>query len=197
MSISSEVASCNTPVELDHFIFSEEGWKRAQSLTHPTLFLVVTTDESDYKRFGYTYRKVTCMISVVPESCLWSRKGCLEYGFKMGDLIPVRHVMKSASRTPIKIDGAVIIRLSGKTDNGRVIQAAVIVYISPQASTFYMSKEAMVQLEIIHEDFPKVGVASNITNSNINAVGVSNTMRATCGCSTRTKAPKTTVHPTF
>ena len=180
---------------MKHFIFSEEGWRKAQSLKHPTITLTLSTDERDYKTFGYLYKRVeNYSITVVPDSgaqaCLWGRIGFLDCGFKMNDLIPVQHMMKSASRTTIQIDGAVIVRLSGKCSNGQIIQAAVIVYISPQATTFYLSKEAMVQLEIIHKNFPQVGSASNNSDFSISAIiGLNDTVKALCGCLPRTKAP--------
>ena len=80
--------------------------------------------------------------------------------------------------------------MSGKCSSGRVIQAAVIVCISPQATTYYLSKKAMVQLEIIHKDFPKIGSASNNNHLSISTIGVNDTSRALCGCIPRTKAPK-------
>ena len=69
--------------------------------------------------------------------------------------------MEAANTAPIRIDGALLLRLSSFDGNGRLVQAAVMVYISPDASRFYMSKEAMVQMGIISQNFPQVGSAFN------------------------------------
>ena len=40
-------------VILDHHIFkSQDGWKRAESMAHPTLRLRINTEKEDYKHFG-------------------------------------------------------------------------------------------------------------------------------------------------
>ena len=67
--------------------------------------------------------------------------------------------MKAANKSPISIDGAIFLRLSGTTKNGCQVQAAVMVYISPDAKDFFLSKEAMIQLGIIDADFPQLGAA--------------------------------------
>ena len=97
--------------------------------------------------------------------------------------------MKSANRSPISIDGAILIRLSGRTADNRVIEAAVMVYISPDANTFYLSMEAMIQLQIVPSSFPQVGGVANIQRM-VSAVTVSpSDCIAPCGCLTRTKPP--------
>ena len=57
--------------------------------------------------------------------------------------------MEAANKAPIRIDGAILVRLSGMNDGGQLIEAAVMVYISPDSKQFYLSKEAMIQLGII------------------------------------------------
>ena len=106
----------------------------------------------------------------------------------MKDLIPVIHKMKSANRSPISIDGAIILRMSGKTADNRVIEAAAIVYISPDATTFYLSMEVMMQLRIINKTFPQVGAVIE-NQMNITAVASTKT-KAPCGCLQRTKPPR-------
>ena len=70
------VSSCRRSVPLEHHIFTEAGWKRALSLKHPTLRLTITTDENDYKTFGYMFkpirRTVTIVVDSGAQSCLWS-----------------------------------------------------------------------------------------------------------------------------
>ena len=68
--------------------------------------------------------------------------------------------MKAANTAPITIDGAILLRLSGVSKQGDVVEAAVMAYISPDTDSFFLSKEAMVQLGIISQDFPQLGASS-------------------------------------
>ena len=162
-------------------------------MKHPTLRLSITTDENDYRTFGYLFKAIykqtiTVVVDSGAMSCLWSRRGCIECGFKMNDLIPVIHNMKSANRSPISIDGAILLRISGRTADNRIIEAAVMVYISPDANAFYLSMEAMIQLRIVPASFPQIGAAD--VQPMVSAVTVfpSNAI-APCGCPRRTKPP--------
>ena len=74
-------------------------------------------------------------------------------------LLPVSYEMIAANKSEIRIDGAIVVRLEGLDSSGRPIQCAVMVYISPDANGFYLSREAMTQLGIIAHDFPRVGAA--------------------------------------
>ena len=183
---------CRRPVCLEHHIFTESGWKKATSFKHPTLQLTISTDENDYRAFGYPFkqienRTITVVVDSGAQSCLWSRQECFNCGFTMSDLIPVAHKMKSANRSPISIDGAIIAKLSSVTTDNQLIVAAAIVYISPDANTFYLSMEVMIQLKIIHKTFPQVGSAVD-SQLDVNAVSTSQ-RKSPCGCLTRTKPP--------
>lgn len=152
-------------ISLNHQIFTPDGWQRASSLTHPKLRLRVSTCDDDYLEVGIVPPKITPKhINVVADSgaqsCLWSRQEFLKSGFSMQDLIHVHHTMNAANAAQISIDGAIILRLSGTATHGEEVEAAVMTYISPQAQTFYLSREALVQLRVIPCDFPKVGAAS-------------------------------------
>ena len=181
-------------VVLDHHIFTHEGWKRASSLSHPALRLRISTLEEDYNHLGMTPAKISPKhIDVVADSgaqsCLWSRKEFLKSGFNLADLIEVHHTMEAANAAPIKIDGAILLRLSGKNDkDDEEIQAAVMVYVSPDSKKFYLSREAMVQLGVIARDFPQVGAAFS-THSECNATDLDTPSTAPCGCEDRQLPP--------
>ena len=130
---------------------------------------------------------ITVVVDSGAQSCLWSRQECLKFGFSMNDLIPVVHKMKSANCSPIRIDGAIILRMSGRTPDGSEVEAAAIEYISPDAATFYLSMEVMVQLGIIPKTFPQVGAAVD-RHIDITTI-VSLDTKAPCGCLLRTKPP--------
>ena len=158
----SAVQACTV---LDHHIFTADGWKRATSLSHPALRLRIATLEADYLDFGRAHPKISpkhidVIIDSGAQSCLWSKKEFQKCGFSSEDLIPVHHAMKAANTAPITIDGAILLRLSGVSKQGDVVEAAVMAYISPDTDSFFLSKEAMVQLGIISQDFPQLGASS-------------------------------------
>ena len=182
-------------VYLDHHIFTEDGWRRAQSFDHPRLRLQLSTDIDAYMNFKVKpppqiKRDENVVADSGAQSCLWSRGIFLNHGYRMSDLIPVKHSMKAANSAPISIDGAIILKLEGYGLNNEKISASVMTYISPDAKALYLSKEALIQLQVIPKDFPKVGSAANITAVD----GIALPPRteediAKCGCLKRVPLP--------
>lgn len=197
------IKQTKSPLVLENHIFTPAGWERASSLSHPCLRVRLTTDADDYNQLGVPQPVIAAKhIDVIADSgaqsCLWSRKEFLASGFSMHDLIPVRHMMKAANRAPITIDGAVLLRLRGKSTAGEYVEAAVMVYISPEARSFFLSKEAMVQLGVIPANFPQIGSAIlNTVNGSVTEAASLGTAReseplpdrADCGCLRRTQPP--------
>ena len=192
-------------IELDHHIFTQEGWQRATTFSHPTLRLRVTTKLEDYAKFSIEQPRISpkyvnVVVDSGAQSCLWSRSDFLASGFSIGDLIPVRHAMKAANAAPISIDGAILLRLSGRSKQDALIEAAVMTYVSPDAKSFFLSREAMVQLGIISQDFPQLGsTASQLSHSECDNVeggdmssgesSFESSPRADCGCLKREPPP--------
>ena len=80
--------------------------------------------------------------------------------------------MAAANKSPIKVEGAIVLRLSGNDDNGETHECAVMVYISLDVEDFFVSKEAMKQLAIIPKDFPRIGAAKPTQKPTSNVVEV-------------------------
>jgi len=160
-----EACAAESHAILDHHIFTPTGWSRVSTLNHPKIRVRITTDKDDYIRMGFQHpiispKSIDVVTDSGAQSCLWSRKDYLSSGFSMKDLIPVRHIMRAANRAPITIDGAVLLRLSGSSVEGANFEAAVMVYISPDAGSFFLSKNAMIQLGVIAPTFPQIGSAT-------------------------------------
>ena len=47
--------------------------------------------------------------------------------------------LESDNTAPIRVDGAIIIRLSGTTNHSDHVEAAVVTYISPDAENFHVT----------------------------------------------------------
>jgi len=194
----NEIEASINALTLENHIFTEEGWKQASAPAHPRMRLRLTTCEEDYLKFGIAFpriqpKHIDVVVDSGAQSCLWSRESFLKAGFCLKDLIPVRHNLKAANTAPIKIDGAILIRLSGTSDNGDCVEAAVMTYISPDTNNFYLSRECMIQLGIINKDFPKVGTAFSSnpdTHENIAELAGDDTLYAACGCLKRELPPE-------
>jgi len=141
--------------------------------------------------------KVKVVVDSGGQSVLLARREYLSAGFTMSDLIPVKHNMKDANGVKIQIDGAVLIRLSGRLATGEPISCAVMAYVSPDANYLYLSKEAMIQLRIIDPEFPKIGAVNLSQISSIDKEIDSGSVYAECGCLKRELPPNKPTHLPF
>ena len=170
-------------------------WKKAKRPRHPHLRLRAATVKSDYESLGLIYTKIApfhidVVIDTGAQSCIWALKTFLSCEFKTTDLIPVDHTMRAANRLPIKIEGAIILRLSGEDDEDEKHARAVIVFVSSEVEDFFLSEATMMQLAIIPRDFPRVG-AAKITPADTSDIselsaGADNGI---CSCPKRTLPP--------
>ena len=149
-------------IRLPHQIFSKGQWRRARFGNHPKVKLDISWNPQDYKDFGV---KCPCAPASSTDAVtdsgamlnLWSYQECLEAGFTDDDLLPVSMDLEAANKSPISIEGALFLRLSGKSPTGTIYSCAALVYISRQARGFYLSLESMMDLLIIPRDFPHIG----------------------------------------
>ena len=164
-SVCENSLDCVSELVLDHHIFdSTEGWKKSESMPHPTLRLKLSTDASDYESVDADCPVINpTSVSVVTDtgaqSSLMSMSHFLRAGFKKSDLLPVKRAMRAANMEEIDIAGAVFVRLSGTDSTGNTYTAPIMAYVSPSTHKFYLSRDTLVQLGIIPTNFPKVGAA--------------------------------------
>ena len=62
-----------------------------------------------------------------------------------------------------------------------------MVYVSPDAKAFYLSKEALIQLKVIPRDFPKIGIAP--AQHEVGGVDTADEEFEECVCRKRTLPP--------
>ena len=89
-----------------------------------------------------------------------------------------------------------MVRLSSLSQEGERLEAPVIVYVSPDTESLYVSRQALVALRVISEDFPKIGGTPTDNNS---AAGIETTLldelpkcdknAVSCKCPKRVKPP--------
>ena len=176
----------------DHHIFENGNWMRKMAQPHPTLKLTLSVDPIDYNGFGLGLApkvesyEFTAIIDSGAQCCLWGWQGCKAAGFCSDDLIPVKQKLNAVSKSHITIFGAVILRLSGNSVSGTKCSSAVMAYVSPDVSGFYLSREAMVQLQIVSTNFPSVGGVPMARVSILESVCQSN---GECSCPRRELPP--------
>ena len=69
-------------------------------------------------------------------------------GFKKSDLKPVKTKMSAVNRDVIPILGAVILRLSGKSVSGKIIETAQICYVTDVIEGAFLSRKPVQHWEI-------------------------------------------------
>ena len=127
----------------------------------------MSVNASDYQAFRRScptvaQTAITVMADKGAQSCLWSMTGFLAVGFTPRDLIPVSIDLVAANKSPIKIAGAIILRLQGHSPDSEPFSCATcMVYVSEAAPGFYLSWEAMMDLGIVSPNFPSVGAAAD------------------------------------
>ena len=119
--------------------------------------LTLSVYPSDCEGFGLNFTpniedcQVTTIIDSGAQCCLWGWQDCRAVGFT------THRNFNAVSKLNISIYGAVILRMTGFSYSGVKFTCAVIVYVSPDVSVCYLSREEMVQLQIVNTDFSSVG----------------------------------------
>ena len=101
-------------IQLPHLIFSKGEWRRARIRNHPKVNLRISIDRQDYTSFGaksphFTGSSMSALTDSGAQSNLWSYDDCMAAGFKHEDLIPVSMDLEAANRSPITIEGGLLL----------------------------------------------------------------------------------------
>jgi len=185
-----------------HHIFTKGEWRRSKSMQHPRIPITISVDESDYHAFKRPCPHVSSQTLMAiadsgAQSCLWSFREFLEAGFKESDLIPVSLDLMAANKSPIPIEGAVLLRLAGAPCDTEDVTCACMVYVSKAAKGLYLSMESLVDLGILSKNFPEFGPANDLgqVSSNHNessspaVISLNPELKKPCSCPCRTAPP--------
>ena len=74
---------------------------------------------------------------------MFPRRDLHKLGMTRNDLFNVKHKIIAANRSPISIDGAMLLKFTESRSSDKSKQgpsASAMVYMSPDASDFYLSK---------------------------------------------------------
>ena len=86
-------------------------------------------DQSHYKSFGVkppdvTEMVVNCIPGTAAQSNLWSFNHCTEMGFTNLDLIPVTSAFSAANKSQIKLNGTILLDMSGVAPDSSVCKCS-------------------------------------------------------------------------
>ena len=149
-------------------VFAGGDWKPAMSQKHPKVNIKVHIDPKDYEQNGMMCpptgeHKTDGVTDSGAQLCLFPRRDLHKIGLTRSDLFKVRHTVYAANRTPITIDGAVFLRIGG-TSTGSA-QTGAMVFVSPDATGFFLSEQVLKELGIIPENFPEIGSSSDVSGA--------------------------------
>ena len=77
-------------------------------------------------------------------------------GLSSKNIIPVKMKIKAANMGGLTLLGGVLVKISGKSDNGVVRSSQQLAYVAKEVERVYLSKRACQDLGIIAENFPKI-----------------------------------------
>ena len=183
-------------VVLDHHIFDDRNsWFTRRSPPQPTVSLTARAHTKDYEELGYRLHTRTRQVTIAMtadtgcQSVLVGIKLIHRLGFKKSALIPVKTKTSAVNRDAIPILGAVILRLSGKSGSGKVIETAQDCYVTDVIEGAYFSREACTTLGILPSDFPRTGSATKQPMLVSSAAASPRDEECDCSCPIRTKPP--------
>ena len=150
---------------LDHQLYNSlsDTWSRANSKPQPFVDLTVSTSTDDYRDLGFNVNIkprsaiVQCMADTGCQSCLAGLKTISPLGINTDTLIPVTLKMHAANNKGIRILGAVVLRISGKDNDGNKVETRQVTYVTDSTDKFFLSREACIELGMISTTFPSVG----------------------------------------
>lgn len=179
-------------VQLDHHLYHSlsEHWVQKPSQVQPFLALTATTHPDDYRALGFKpvvskphTAKLTAMADTGCQSCLAGMKVIHLLGLYESNLLPVTLRMHVANNNGIKILGAIVLRFSGQSHSGKILETLQIVYVTSDTDKLFLSREACTALGMVTKNFPSVGEM----NKEDKAAGI--TQHAPCDCPPSQKPP--------
>ena len=205
--VDNTTDSCS--ILLEHHVYSSlnKCWEQRHSQHQPVIKINACTHPDDYFALGLSLSvpaKTTILSAVADtgcQSCLIGMNLVQRFDLRQNDLIPVKMRMRAANENNISIIGAVILRLTGKSESGRTHETREMVYVTHDTDKLFLSREACQRLGMIPSSFPTIG---DVNSSEKNPVDLSNSITSRsesaitkpCCCPRRqTPPPKPTTLP--
>ena len=199
-------------ITLDHHRYNHlnDCWIQKTSKPQPFINIKASIHHDDYTALGFTpitqgkpqIIELSAMADTGCQSCLAGLKVVQQLGISKDDLIPVNMKMHAANNNGIQIQGAIIIRFSGTSINGHILETRQMTYVTSDSDKLFLSREACSDLGMISTNFPTVGEMAQHNNCNESVhqqpspEGPESAMTTTCNCPSRqVPPPKPTALP--
>lgn len=172
-----------------------KAWHKKRSTPQPFLDVTVTAvpDDCEALGFGLSFPSKTCSLPAMADtgcqSCLAGLKVISRLGLRLHDLIPVTMEMHTATNGGIPILGAIPLRISGKDPLGHVVESRQLTYITDTSDKLFLSKEACIDLGIISDSFPTLGMTQGTHQPDTAATLHEASDATACTCPRRQKPP--------
>lgn len=175
---------------LEHHMYDDETkcWRRHPSQPQPSIELELSIVPADYSGLGLECpaRPTSITQQVIADtgcqSCLAGTDLLRRLGIREDELVPTSMRMHAANGNPIELRGAVILRISGKSQGLRR-ETRQFVYITPSTKAVFLSRDACRDLGMIDAAFPAIGLAS------VSADGTPADEYQPCSCPLRQPPP--------
>jgi hypothetical protein len=147
----STVACSTSSNVLEHQVFNQGKWSKAEFRKHPALV------------FNLTMINCNVVVSIrgiadTGAQCnLWGFDDYIKAGFTEAQLKPVSSRFCAADKRPIIIVGAFHGLFEGRSPEGVNISCFSMVYVSRAVTGFFMSYDTMLSLSVLNSKFPTIG----------------------------------------
>ena len=181
-------------LQVSHHIFDKKhGWVQTASKPHPSIMCTAKINLKDHSDFGTPI--IECKRLKPLYSPMITDSGCqstimpVKTAYSMGltklDLIPVRMKMTGAGSDDLGIVGAVILDIATEDGRGNKLLTKQFTYVAERVNRIFLSRQALEDLKIVNEDFPRP--MTETSGANATEDRVSETVP--CDCPKRTPDP--------
>ena len=192
---SQSVKTIPLPHMLHHV---HAGWVKSKPKQSPSVLVNIRLHIPSYKSLGLQTPTVFKGRQRRPKSV--TKSSVMDSGAQMNvcpdtflselniqpdSIFPLQARIEGASSEPITLTGGIIVEISGENDSGQVISTLQLMYVSKAVKHVYLSLDACVGLQVVPQNFPKIGscpptpakhlAAINATISRIEAVPAQHT----------------------
>lgn len=189
-AVSSD-ASSKSPVAHHRHDQSTNTWKKQSSRSQPFIPLLIQVAEEDYLQLGFkaiAFESKPFHVQAIADtgcqSCLISFKHIQRLGLNKKDLLPRTMKLNSANNQSIKVLGAIILKVSGRSEDGTAKETKQFVYVTNESDKFFLSRGACINLGLISDSFPAIGESTGSVS-----IAIPQDIQAECGCPRRNLPP--------
>ena len=154
----------NASVMVHHHIFEKGRWAQRKVKPHPVLPNIrVEVDRQSYKSRKITEPRATRetitegLADTGAQMVVLGPQQLAQLGVKEEELTPVLMKIITADDCPARGGGMILVKITARDESGRELVSRQQAYYMAGATHIFLSRECLEDLEVISEEFPKVG----------------------------------------